>query len=149
MLPSSCLCGSPPPPPGRLPAALLPAAAAAAQRRCRPATTCAADARHDYCGVAEDLELWWPKVKPGGIFAGHDYIDAAGVKAVHPQEDWGLCQNGTRHEGAVEGAVRDFAEQVGAQPAQQAAADAQLEALPHLPHPRASSSTPWPCCSTG
>jgi hypothetical protein len=33
------------------------------------------DARHDYESVIEDLVAWYPKVKPGGIFAGHDYLD--------------------------------------------------------------------------
>lgn len=33
------------------------------------------DARHDYESVIEDLEAWCTKVKPGGILAGHDYVD--------------------------------------------------------------------------
>jgi FkbM family methyltransferase len=33
------------------------------------------DARHDYASVLEDLEAWFDKVRPGGILAGHDYID--------------------------------------------------------------------------
>jgi hypothetical protein len=33
------------------------------------------DARHDYSAVKEDLEHWFAKLRPGGIFAGHDYID--------------------------------------------------------------------------
>ena len=33
------------------------------------------DARHDYESVKEDLKAWFRKVKPGGIFAGHDYVD--------------------------------------------------------------------------
>lgn len=33
------------------------------------------DARHDYESVLEDLNAWFDKVKPGGIFAGHDYAD--------------------------------------------------------------------------
>ena len=33
------------------------------------------DARHDYESVKEDLEHWLPKVKLGGIVAGHDYVD--------------------------------------------------------------------------
>lgn len=33
------------------------------------------DARHDYASVLEDLEAWYPKVRPGGIVAGHDYLD--------------------------------------------------------------------------
>lgn len=37
------------------------------------------DASHRYDDVCRDLEAWWPLVKPGGIFAGHDYIDARGA----------------------------------------------------------------------
>jgi hypothetical protein len=33
------------------------------------------DARHDYDSVLEDLGAWFPKVRPGGIIAGHDYAD--------------------------------------------------------------------------
>lgn len=32
------------------------------------------DANHKYDAVKEDIELWWPKVKSGGMFCGHDYI---------------------------------------------------------------------------
>ena len=34
------------------------------------------DARYDYCAVKEDIEHYWPKLRPGGIIGGHDYIDA-------------------------------------------------------------------------
>ena len=34
------------------------------------------DARHDYRSVDEDLRTWWPKMKPNGMFAGHDYKDS-------------------------------------------------------------------------
>ena len=34
------------------------------------------DARHDYCAVKEDIEHYYPKLRPGGIIGGHDYIDA-------------------------------------------------------------------------
>lgn len=33
------------------------------------------DARHDYLSVKEDLEHWFEKVRPGGVFAGHDYYN--------------------------------------------------------------------------
>jgi predicted O-methyltransferase YrrM len=33
------------------------------------------DADHSYEAVVADLKLWWPKVKAGGLFAGHDWID--------------------------------------------------------------------------
>ncbi len=35
------------------------------------------DANHDYKHAKEDVEAWYPKVKEGGIFAGHDYLDGA------------------------------------------------------------------------
>jgi len=31
------------------------------------------DAAHDYKSVWEDIRAWWPKIKMGGIIAGHDY----------------------------------------------------------------------------
>lgn len=39
--------------------------------------------------------------------------DAQEIKNYHPTEDWGLCMNGTRNEGAVKGAVTDFAQRLG------------------------------------
>jgi len=35
------------------------------------------DANHKYENVKEDLEAWFPKIKKGGIFCGHDYLDSA------------------------------------------------------------------------
>lgn len=31
------------------------------------------DALHDKESVMKDMSIWWPKVKPKGIMAGHDY----------------------------------------------------------------------------
>jgi hypothetical protein len=31
------------------------------------------DAAHDYLNVKNDIELWLPKVRKGGVLAGHDY----------------------------------------------------------------------------
>lgn len=43
------------------------------------------DANHSYQACKNDLILWWPKLKPGGVFSGHDYLDDAekncGVKS--------------------------------------------------------------------
>jgi hypothetical protein len=69
------------------------------------------DARHDYCGVAEDLNNYFPILRCGGLFAGHDYQFESG----QPDGDWGICANGTRVEGAVKKAVLDFAKQQGVQ----------------------------------
>ena len=33
------------------------------------------DANHAYDFVVEDINLWFPKLKKGGIFSGHDYIN--------------------------------------------------------------------------
>jgi hypothetical protein len=34
------------------------------------------DANHDYKHCSEDLNLWFPKVKDGGLIAGHDFLDS-------------------------------------------------------------------------
>lgn len=31
------------------------------------------DGDHAYQATRKDIELWWPRVQPGGILAGHDY----------------------------------------------------------------------------
>ena len=31
------------------------------------------DAQHDYISVRQDIELWGPKIRKGGLLAGHDY----------------------------------------------------------------------------
>src|SRR5690606_817074 len=31
------------------------------------------DALHDYESVKQDIRLWWPKVRIGGMIAGHDF----------------------------------------------------------------------------
>src|SRR5207253_8367684 len=31
------------------------------------------DAGHDFNSVCNDIRVWLPKVKPGGVLAGHDY----------------------------------------------------------------------------
>lgn len=33
------------------------------------------DANHTYKSAKEDIALWWPKVRYGGVLAGHDYLD--------------------------------------------------------------------------
>ena len=31
------------------------------------------DGDHDYANVKKELFAYWPKVRPGGVLAGHDY----------------------------------------------------------------------------
>lgn len=33
------------------------------------------DANHSYEAASQDISLWWPKVKKGGVFSGHDYTN--------------------------------------------------------------------------
>lgn len=33
------------------------------------------DADHSFTGCSNDIDYWYPKVKPGGILAGHDYCN--------------------------------------------------------------------------
>ncbi|MBT5491708.1 class I SAM-dependent methyltransferase, partial [bacterium] len=32
------------------------------------------DANHTYESAKEDIQLWYPKIKVGGMISGHDYI---------------------------------------------------------------------------
>lgn len=53
------------------------------------------DANHKYEFVMEDLELWFPKLKKLGVFAGHDYMNdnsAAGIYGVKSAVD-DFCRN--------------------------------------------------------
>ena len=74
------------------------------------------DARHDFEGVSIDLQDWWPKLKEGGIFAGHDYIDAKEVYKINKQ-NWSIAGTGAVDwQGrAVKSAVDHFAHRKGLQ----------------------------------
>lgn len=65
------------------------------------------DARHDYCAVMEDLNLYWPKLRRGGVMAGDDF----GSRNAH----WIQCENGEFHPGGVKQAVIDFAVQMSSE----------------------------------
>lgn len=36
------------------------------------------DANHSYTATKIDLNVWYPKIKAGGVFAGHDYVNGDG-----------------------------------------------------------------------
>ncbi len=64
------------------------------------------DARHDFCGVYEDLSLYFQKLKCNGIMTGYDYHTVEEVIKNSPNDDWGVCANGSRiliNGGAVKG----------------------------------------------
>lgn len=53
------------------------------------------DANHSYASVLEDIEAWSPKVREGGIVAGHDYVrrksksrDGYVCQVVEATNDW-------------------------------------------------------------
>lgn len=62
------------------------------------------DGDHSYQGCSQDISAWWPKVKPGGILAGHDYMrnhpgviqavdESFGAQAVHfPGSVWAVAK---------------------------------------------------------
>lgn len=67
------------------------------------------DARHDFKGVFADLEAWYPKVRSGGIMAGHDYLDSYTVWRMSKQ-NWTVQFDGSLDYGreSVKGAVNLF-----------------------------------------
>ncbi len=61
------------------------------------------DAQHHYEAVKHDIALWWPKVKAGGLLAGHDYYDIREV-----------AEDGVISVFEVKRAVDEFARETGA-----------------------------------
>jgi hypothetical protein len=75
------------------------------------------DARHDYKGAKEDIQNWWPKIKIGGILAGHDFEDANDDPVTATNQDWSISADGTDNGfKAVKFAVEEFAKEKGIQP---------------------------------
>jgi hypothetical protein len=57
------------------------------------------DAQHHYDAVKQDIHLWYPKVKGGGVISGHDYLDgklASGLYGVKKAVDEFVAQNDLR-----------------------------------------------------
>lgn len=46
------------------------------------------DADHHYNAVKADLAAWVPKVRPGGIIAGHDYTVYDDIEVIPAVDDW-------------------------------------------------------------
>lgn len=44
------------------------------------------DGDHERPGIDEDLRSWWPKIVPGGILAGHDFLCPGPIGR---PDDWG------------------------------------------------------------
>lgn len=71
------------------------------------------DARHDFKGAYEDLEAWWPKIRVGGIMAGHDYVTQDDGPTQNG-DDWTINYDGTVDETrtVAKGAVDKFSKEV-------------------------------------
>jgi hypothetical protein len=46
------------------------------------------DADHSYETVTQDIQLWLPKIRSGGILAGHDYARLPHVKVIQAVNDY-------------------------------------------------------------
>ena len=53
------------------------------------------DANHSYDYIKADMEMWYPKLKKGGIFSGHDYLSIDWYKE-NPTNP--ICKNGKDRE---------------------------------------------------
>lgn len=51
------------------------------------------DGNHAYGYVLEDIELYWPKVKKGGVFGGHDYYNEGPGRQVKKAVDEWVAKN--------------------------------------------------------
>lgn len=51
------------------------------------------DANHGYDAVREDLDLWWPKIKKGGMLSGHDYAIRQGFGVVQAVNEFIVKNN--------------------------------------------------------
>lgn len=63
------------------------------------------DANHSYQDSLDDMLAWFPKVKPGGLFAGHDYLDgqlSAGDFGVKSTVRTFECQTGLVAAGTLD-----------------------------------------------
>ena len=46
------------------------------------------DANHHYKEVLADIEAWYPKVRSGGILAGHDYVKYQDIEVIEAVDEW-------------------------------------------------------------
>jgi predicted O-methyltransferase YrrM len=51
------------------------------------------DANHRFQAIKQDLHLWWPLIRPGGMLAGHDYIAAGGCGVIEAVDEFAAERN--------------------------------------------------------
>ena len=59
-----------------------------------------------YCAVSDALEVFWRKLRAGGVMSGNDFLNADEAKKKYglAHADWNVCDNGSW----VKGAALDF-----------------------------------------
>jgi hypothetical protein len=72
------------------------------------------DANHSYLSTKSDLASWYPKLRKGGVMAGHDYFDARADKQGEPIFFSHLCSIPKEDltSFGVKSAVDEFAEKL-------------------------------------
>lgn len=70
------------------------------------------DANHSYFHALNDLRLWYPKVKRGGLISGHDYFDALADDSFEPSS-FGSWPKELLTSYGVKSAVTEFAKDLG------------------------------------
>lgn len=73
------------------------------------------DALHTEVAVSEDLNIWWPKLRPGGLMSGDDYVDLNSTEYLPANRIGGLnAMYAKMHNFGVIRATQAFAAKVGA-----------------------------------
>lgn len=72
------------------------------------------DANHAYLHAKQDISLWYPKVRRGGILAGHDYFNAIADANCEPAV-FGDCDRRLFTSYGMKAAVDEFAAANGRQ----------------------------------
>lgn len=73
------------------------------------------DALHTENAVLEDLHAWWPKLRPGGLLSGDDYVDINSTELLPANRITGHAASSAKeHQFGVVRATRAFAAKVGA-----------------------------------
>jgi hypothetical protein len=55
------------------------------------------DGNHAYDYVKEDMEIWYPKLKKGGYFMGHDYLGVNGDEWWYSDKHWADEKKQNKH----------------------------------------------------
>ena len=73
------------------------------------------DANHAFDAVNRDLRKWFPKLRNGGVFAGHDYFDAWADETLEPlfRDVREAIPAGDLTSYGVKSAVDQFSHEVG------------------------------------